>query len=475
MSQKLHHLLIGGLCAVLLASLLAGCKGISTRGERESRAKLKAVTQVYEPDRRRDPSLLTTDSELSDYLQFAMLTHPSVEAAYYDWYASVERITVERSLPDPRLTFSTDIQSMVAALMPGLMIDLPGPGKLSAAASVATAESDARYFQFERAVLQAAFDLKRAYYRLHFLEERVRINLETLDLLGDLERLARTQNEVGKVTLQDVLRAQIEQQRVATEIANLKDSRNPLLAEFKGALGLRNDDPTPPIPRRFESTSIGITSDELFSVALKRNPRLRAMEAEIRAAEAGIRVARRSRVPDVTLGVEVDVKAVPTMWTPEVGITLPIWRDKIAAQIQAAQANKRAAEARFGSEEIALAVEFADRTFDFRESSRNLTLLEKELIPKARQSLEVARPGYASGKASFLDLIEAERALFGFQLDAVEARTQRELALTELSLLIAGVPPSGAPVLQGEAGATRDARQQARDRKSESSNNKKRP
>jgi multidrug efflux pump subunit AcrB len=44
-------------------------------------------------------------------------------------------------------------------------------------------------------------------------------------------------------------------------------------------------------------------------------------------------------------------------------------------------------------------------------------------------------------------LEDTERTLFNFELAEVEARTRREIILAELSLLIAGVPPEGAPVL----------------------------
>ena len=44
-------------------------------------------------------------------------------------------------------------------------------------------------------------------------------------------------------------------------------------------------------------------------------------------------------------------------------LSLPIWRDKIAAQIAEAQANKRSAEARLSDEQIALAVDFAERSY----------------------------------------------------------------------------------------------------------------
>ena len=97
-------------------------------------------------------------------------------------------------------------------------------------------------------------------------------------------------------------------------------------------------------------------------------------------------------------------------------MTLPLWRDKIAAQIAEAQAGKQAAAARLTAEQIALAVDFAEKSFMYREASRNLLLLHDQLLPKARQSLDVARIGYLSGQLDFFNLSDAERTLLGFQL-----------------------------------------------------------
>ncbi len=184
--------------AIAGVALLTGCVGVRTDGERRAQQAQATVEQSYRPTGERPPlPKLDTNASLHDFLLFAMLNQPEVEAAYFDWAASVRRITVERSLPDPRLTFQSDIADMVMSAMPGLMMDFPGPGKLKAAANVATAESDARYFQFESAILQTAFALKKAYYQLHFLDAKVDVNRQTLALVADLEQLARTQNEVG--------------------------------------------------------------------------------------------------------------------------------------------------------------------------------------------------------------------------------------------------------------------------------------
>ena len=440
---------IGGAAMVVL---LAGCAGTRTAGEKAARKNQQTIQKVYRPGGQR-PTLptLTANSSLSDFLLFAMLSQPQVEAAYYDWAAAVERITVERSLPDPRLTFQTDIAGMVTSLMPGFMTDFPGRGKLKAAANIATAESEAQYFVFESSVLQTAFALKKAAYQLKFLDARIGVTHQMLRLMGEMEKLALIRFEVGKVTLQDVLRARIEQERLFTSNANLNDSRQPLLAQFKASLGLKAEDATPPVPNKLETTPLDLTAEMLFTTALARNPRLKAMEAEVRLAEASLGLAAKSKVPDFSAGIMADVKAFPVMVRPSLGVTLPIWRDKIAAQIAGAQAGKRAAEARLSAEQIALAVEFAEKSFMFREASRNLELLNERLLTMTKQSLEVAQSGYAGGNVDFLNVIDAERTLLDFQLSEVEARLQRELALAELSLLILGVPPANAPVLPPNA------------------------
>jgi cobalt-zinc-cadmium efflux system outer membrane protein len=445
--------------ALAIGFVLTGCKGVATSEERFARNDAKMVGAVYRANGQR-PQLptLTAESDLKEFLRFAMLNHPQIEAAYYDWMASVERITVERSLPDPKLTFEMYIMDAITSLMPGLMMDIPGPGKLGARATVASAESHAKYFQFESSVLQTAFAVKKAYYPLHFLTEKIRVNRQTLALLADLEKLARSQNEVGKATLQDVLRAQIEQERLRNDIANLEDSRRLLMAQFKAALGLSAAEPDPPLPNKFESTMLNLSDQELFSTALAHNPRLKEMEAEVRLAEAGIQLARKDKVPDFSAGFKADVKASPVIWNPQFSMTLPIWRDKLAAELAAAQAGKRAAEARLTAEQIALAVDFAEKTYLVREAGRELSLLQERLLPRARQSLAVARGAYRSGQVDFLNVIDAERMLLGFQLDDVAAHTQQEVALAGLSLVIAGLPPSGAPLLNNQSAISKPTR-----------------
>ena len=243
-----------------------------------------------------------------------MLNQPTVEAAYYDWAASVERITQARSFPDPQFTFQMDIQNVVTSIMPGIMGTIPWPDKLRVAAQIASAESQAKYFAFRSAVLAERLRGQARLLPTLLPGGENPGQPGNLGLLTDLEKLARAQNEVAKVTLQDVLRAQIEQDRLRTEIANLEDSRNALIAQFKAALGMKAEEPAPPMPHAVRVHFPGPD----FGPVIRDRPRAKSTPQ----VDGGRGPRRRgldhpgtkARLPDFSLGFMADAKTDPTLY-----------------------------------------------------------------------------------------------------------------------------------------------------------------
>jgi outer membrane protein TolC len=342
------------------------------------------------------------------------------------------------------LSFESDILDAVMTLMPGVMQELPGPGKLEARGAVAEAESEVRWVDFQNTVLEVALELKRSFYALYYVERQVGIHEENLALLGELEAVARARNEAGKVSLQDVLRAQIMRDRVATELENLRDSRLMLLAGFKAAMGLRAGEMDPPLPGYPGGGFDFADGGELLEAVFAGNPELGMLRVEIAVMEARIEVAYREKVPDFRAGLMADVKSSPVMFRPQLGMSLPLWRDKVAAAIAGAEASRMAAESRLGEAEVRMAAVVAAKSFGYREVGRTLRLLQDSLIPKADLSLELARVGYLSGEISFFNLIDAEQTRLELQLAEVEARMRRDILVAEISLWVAGVQPAEA-------------------------------
>jgi outer membrane protein TolC len=436
--------------------LLAGCYGGPTKHEEQARQDFQETAKVYRPQNAK-PVLptLTVDSTLPDLMTYALLNSPTVEAAFYDWKAAVESITIARSLPDPMLSFSTEITRSIGSLVPTLMTDpaasWPGPGKLGLRGEAAYQDAEKKRAIFENEMLAAALAVKRAYYQMWVLEEEIRWTRESLALVDQMEQLALARLAVGKVTQQDVLRAQMERDRLKTQLASYEDSRGPLAARMRSALGLGPQQGLPAFVAHVVPTAPDFTEQSLMEVAYARNPKLKAMRSEVAQAVALFQLARKNTVPDFSLGVGTDVKGSPVPLMLNFGVTLPVWRSRIAAEIAQGSAAVGVARAKLSTEELDLAVTFAETAFAWREADRNARLYGDGLIPKAKASLESARAGYAGGLSSFADLLDAQRALLEYRLANAMAIGQREIVLSEMSLVILGRWPEGVgTVLQPE-------------------------
>ncbi len=429
------------------ALILGGCRGVPTAGEQTARHDFSMVATQYRPaGQSAGLPVLTADSSLSNFLAYALLNSPSVAAAFNDWSASVENITVTRSLPDPQLTFQAYIQDAITSLMPGLAWNLSGPGKLAARAEVATAASQEKYFLFEGALLQARFNVKQAYYELGRVEEQLRLKREMCQLLENQARVLQAQGTAGTANLTEWLRVQNDLAGVRKELESLEDSRRLALVDFQAALGIAPEQPAPPVPVHFEASPDLADTDSLLHTALEHNPQLAGMAAEVRVAEAGIAVAYKDRVPDFNLALMADVKASPVLFWPQSSMSLPIWRDKLAAEVAQAEAAALAAQSRLKAAQIDVAVNFAGKWFAYRETTRDLRLIENQLMPRADQSLQMVRAGYQAGTMDFSSLISAEQTVLDLKWQIAETRTDREIALAELTLLVAGIPPANTPL-----------------------------
>lgn len=438
--------------SLLATGLLAGCATRPIPEERVARDRVAELAKL-----RADLSVPVLESLATqeDYLRFALLKHPRIAAAHADWRAAVEEITPARSLPDPKLTFEADIADMVMTLMPGLMFDIMGPGKRAAMGREAAATADVAYQDYRAVVLQVAAELKKTLADLAYIDAALGLRAESLAALDQTSAFAEADYSTGRGmgTLEDQVNARTETERIRIEVANLTDQRDAIRARLKAALGLRRDEPSPAWPTSFAPSPAPADEDALWSQVLLANPQLGSMRAMVQMAVSQVAVARKTRTPDFEIGAMVDLKASPLMVRPTAGMTLPIWRDKIAATIAAAEQRHEAASARLTAEEINLATELAQMTYMIREADRMIAFIDATALPGIVQTLESARAGYQSGMVSLSTVPSLELMALGMRLEKAAALRERERVLADLSLLITGNTPAGAPVLA--AGNTR--------------------
>ncbi|MCB9915104.1 MAG: TolC family protein [Planctomycetes bacterium] len=119
-------------------------------------------------------------------------------------------------------------------------------------------------------------------------------------------------------------------------------------------------------------------------------------------------------------------------------LDLPVWRGSYAAGEREARHGERAARGALDARIAALGAELEDAAFAVDDARRRLALYEDSLLPRAREAFELTLAAYRTGGATLLDLFDAERAWFEFELSLWRAARDHELGRARLEALIGG-------------------------------------
>ncbi len=440
--------------SLILAAGLAGC-ALSSSREQSALEDLRAVERsVHEREDtsapRRTPPSLTDTSPLADYLAHAALANPGLEAAFNAWKAAVLRVARVRSLPDPRFNYGYFIREVETRVGPqqqkfGLSQTFPWFGKLALRGDVALHRAEAEKQRYE-ALRRALFhEVKAAYCDLYYLNRAMDITRENIQLITSLEQVARIRYETDAATHADVIKSQVELGILEDRLRSLRGQCRPARARLNAALGRRADAPLP-VPGTLPEEEVRFTMEDLTAWLRKNNPDLRALEALAAGEETAARLARKSAWPDFTLGVEyIDTDRALMHGTPDsskdpvvamISLNLPIWFGTYRAEENEARHRHLAALKRKEDRENRLSAALERAVFEFRETGYKIDLYRNTLIPKATESLEVARQAFIAGKAGFLDLIDTQRTLLGFRLEVERALADRPRRLAEIEMLV---------------------------------------
>jgi outer membrane protein TolC len=446
--NSLRHIAHAVLASVLVA--LAGCIAPAT-AERAARSELARAEHDYRPgDQRAALPVLTAESPLADFVRYAVLRHPQVEAAYADWRASVAAIAPTRALPDPQLTFEADIADTLMTFMPGLMFDVMTPGKRRAMANEMTATSNVARRALIATVLRTAADVRKAWIELAYATETGRLYGATIETADRAVELANIDYETGRGGMSS-FEKQIRLQNIAAQHhahhAAVSERVIAARAGFKAALGLAPGEADPPWPTAPLALTPLPPADELWQRASASNAELGQMRAMVDMAVASVDVARKAGTPDFSIGAMADLKASPLMVRPTATVTLPVWREKIRANIAAAQARHDAAVARVDAEQLNLAAELAQMLYMVHEAERMLAYIDGTALPNIDRGIATLEASVQSGMGSATMIADMQLMAIDMRHERLDMLRDRENAATDVLLMIADVAPADTPLL----------------------------
>lgn len=432
-----------------LALALAGCASTTGSSADQSRQMEESVRRAMTGSHAQLPTL-GSKSKINDYLAYAALNNPGLEAAFNRWKAELEMVAQARTLPDPRFNYGNFIQEVETRVGPqqqrvGLSQMFPWFGKLELRGAAAMAGANAAQQQYESAKLKLFDEVKQAYYELYYVGRAVGIAEENVELLKYFEEVARSKYEAGKAQQADVLKAQVELDRLRDRVRTLQDLKHPTLARLNATLN-RPAAAQLPWPTHFPPTRISNTRPALVQQIVKFNPELKRLDFLAEKEQANIALAKKEFYPDVTLGLDyVQTGDARMSGVPDSGkdpvmlgvsVNLPLWRDKYRAGVRQAVNRYNATRLERQDRANLLTSDLELALFKFQDAQRKIVLYRDSLIPKADQNVKVIQRSYESGKSDFLSLIDAERVLLEFQLTYERAVADREQGLSTVEKLV---------------------------------------
>jgi len=393
---------------------------------------------------------LGDDAALSDYLAYAALNNPGLEAAFNDWTRALERVPQAKSLPDPRFTYTYYIQEVETRVGPQrqaftLMQTFPWFGKLGTRGDVAGEAAEAAHQKYEAAKLRLFYRVKYAYFEYYYLARTIAITEGNMILLSNLESVARAKYRAGAASHPSIIKAQVELGKLEDRVNTLKALRIPMMARLNAALG-RPTGADLPWPQAVDHEQVEFEDEELYQWLKEANPELRALAYMTAREERSVKLARKDYFPDFTLGakyIETGQALDPEMNESgkdavmvSLSVNVPLWFGKYRAAEREARARVNAAEKRHEDGESNLLADLSLALFHFHDAERKIDLYGDTLIPKAEEALSVSQRAFSADKADFFDLIDAERTLLEFQLSYERALVDYAERLSEIEMLV---------------------------------------
>src|SRR4051812_8068082 len=230
------------LCALML---LSGCV-LAPRETKQEQQRLDRAGVAFEPPvEKRDLPPLEDQITWRDALRRASLANGELEAAYFEWKASLARIPQVANYPNTNLApsfgymfsgermKSFDRTTVNVGFDP--MENLAFPTKVAQAGKVALQEARAAGKRFEA----AKFDLQRkvltAYLDLALEEEKIRVQRDNVALLKLVADTAADRVKAGGQQ-QDLLRAQTQYRLAENELAGMESQRLSMHVMLNGML-----------------------------------------------------------------------------------------------------------------------------------------------------------------------------------------------------------------------------------------------
>jgi multidrug efflux system outer membrane protein len=297
-------------------------------------------------------------------------------------------------------------------------------------------------------MLSVMAEIASTYFEVRGLQRQLVMTKHDIELLIEMEKIARAQADAGIVTEMDVARAAGERESFE---ARLPDMEAGIMARIYRLSVLTGKAPEyhiagletyEPLPMPTDRVPVGLRSE-----LLKRRPDIQLAERQLAAATANIGIAKADLFPDFSLTGAVGSSArlfsdlfLPSTMTSSAGAVLgwPLFAGgSIMGRVDAAEAGEQAALAGY-EQAVLLALEDTEGSL-MRYGKQWQRLKRLRAAESSRNTaFEIAKARYEAGEESFLSMLDAERVLIATRNDIIDCETRILTSLTQLYKALGG-------------------------------------
>jgi len=394
---------------------------------------------------------------VEEYIQVALGQNPEIHAARMRVEALAYQVPVAASLQDPMLNLTVQPEPVQTAAGNQQVIlsasqKFHWHGKLGARGSVAEARTNMARAELAAVELATIAKVKQAYYELYFIQGAITATENEQRLLGEIRNIAITRYRTGDASQQDVLRADLEISNIENELIRLRQQRTSAQARLARLLHVAPQTKVLALDR-LPPEQAPQSLEWLQQQAVAARPELHVQLAAIERDQRSADLARMDYKPDVTLGfswIGVSDSGISPVANGEdaflltAGVNLPIYKKRLDASVQSADAQVVSTARQYDALRDGTLEEVTDLFAQARSHQELLTLFRDDILPKARQTLDVSSKAYNVGEVDFLQLIDNWRQLLRYEISYRRLEASLRQTLADLERVVGGINVSAA-------------------------------
>lgn len=310
--------------------------------------------------------------------------------------------------------------------------------------------ADAEEVALRATVLQVIYEVKASYYEILRRRRLIDVNRQAVQRDDELVAFSRAKLEAQLATQRDVLSAEIIQAQDRARLVSAEAEYQAALDAMSNILGLRIAREITVPDTDLGLAPLGLDAEAWIARALRDNPEVQRARLELERDDLARDVAGNARLPQLDLQMAYDdLQANVTegsvlgprdrtrTWQGTLTLSYPLFNKAPGNNYRRARLEYESSRRLVVEVERQLTLEVRDAVRNLQRITDRISILERN-IEGARAKVEFATVNFQLGRASNLDITDAQKDLLDAETDHVNELVNYRVEAARLEQLLGG-------------------------------------